>query len=211
MKYLSIVAALFAAFSSSAQLTLPPASVPAPIVLPTPPMPPFSVTKPAVITFGVPQDAPTNIPPQQTFFETVASYLTSQNTNLLTFQKTNELDLWAGADYVTGVQVSASLGIEYNVYKKISIESVTRNAGIGGVVVSQQGGVGLNFVVHDVKLTGYLDGGYDFYNKRPYAALGIRAKKALTENTFAGIGMETPITKHGPQSPILTLFTGFTF
>lgn len=146
-----------------------------------------------------------------TFFTSVSQYFASFDTNKTTFAKTNECDFWAGADYVSGVNISSSLGLEYQLWKKVSVESVTRNAGIAGTILSQQIGVGLNATLYDVKITGYLDGGYDFLHKQPYAALGARVKKALTQNTFAGLGLEAQVMKHGSSTPTISIFTGFTF
>lgn len=150
----------------------------------------------------------TNMPPIPSFFSSVGSYLTSFNTNLTTFQA-EKGSISAGMDYQNGLNISANLLIEYNAIGKISVESETRNASVAGTIVSQQIGAGLNFVIHDVKLTLYADGGYDFLDKKPFAEIGSRIKKALTEHTYIGLGIGARISKQ--PAPVLTFFTGFTF
>lgn len=151
-----------------------------------------------------------NVPPQTTFFGSVTSYFATFNTNLNTFANA-KAQVWAGVDYVDGLNATSSLGIEVDLWKGVSIESVTRNAGIANTIVSQQIGVGYGVTLYDTKITAYLDGGYDFNRTGPYAAIGARVKKALTDHTFAGVGLETQIFGKRPSSPILSLFAGFTF
>jgi hypothetical protein len=148
---------------------------------------------------------------ETTFISTVQSYFSSFDTNSLTFKKTNEFDITAGADTQAGI-TSASLGINYSLWNNVGLDEVTRGAGIGGVIVSQQAGVSLSKVYYDVKLTAYLDGGWDFNQKSAFAEFGVRAFKALTENTFAGVGLALQADKSGlRESPLISIFTGFTF
>ena len=162
------------------------------------------------------QTATNEIP---SFFSTVQSYFTSQNATLTnTFGATKSFDLWTGAEYVDGVNVAASLGLEYKVHSftnsptALSLESVTKNAGIAGTILAQQAGVGFNYTLTDTKLTAYADPGYSFFNKEFYAELGIRAKKALTPNTYAGLGLSLDVSAHHTSSrPNIVIFTGFTF
>jgi hypothetical protein len=152
----------------------------------------------------------TNVPPSTTFFQSVTGYFSSFNTNLLTFQL-DRASVWASVDWQSGVNVSASLGLEYRLGKSaLSLESVTRNANIAGTIVGQQAGLGLNFTVHDVRLTGYVDGGYDFTKDKMFCEIGARAKKALTDHTFIGVGIGARIQKQSP-APVFSIFTGFTF
>lgn len=166
-------------------------------------------TNPAPIS-SVLSNAPSN---PGTFFGTVQSYFTSFNPAYeQTFRKSNEVDIWAGTDSVQGAGMTASLGVSYNLWKSVSLESITRNGSIGGVIVSQQGGVGYSKVVHDVKVTAYLHGGYSFQDKATYGAIGARFVKALTENTYAGLGIEERIGgKKVSNTPTISVLTGFNF
>lgn len=164
------------------------------------------------LAFSLSAKGQTNGEPSS-FFGSVQLYLTSFNTNLdSTFGATNYRgSVLVGADYVQGVNISSSLGLSYDIGKSSwSAESMTRNAGIAGTILSQQAGIGYNIVVHDTKLTGFLEGGYDFQQDKPYAAVGARILKALTTHTFAGTGLEVHINNH-LSTPVVTLFTGFTF
>lgn len=144
------------------------------------------------------------------FVSTVQSYFTSFDTNSQTFHRTNEVDVLVGADTQAGI-TSASLGLSYNLWKAVSIEEVTRGAGIGGVIVSQQLGVSVRKVIYDVNVQAYLDGGWSFTQKGMYAEVGLRALKAATANTFYGVGIAAQIDKTGVRTPVLSIFTGFTF
>lgn len=156
-----------------------------------------------------PLPSPSNIISGGSFLESAKTYFSEFDTNSTTFVG-KKFDLWTGADYASGVNVTSSLGIEYNVYGSFSIESVTRNAGIAGIIASEQLGGGYNLVFYDSKFTAYVSGGYDFAGSKPYAAVGLRAKKALTRNTFAGIGLEQRISGSHQAAPIVGIFAGFT-
>lgn len=158
--------------------------------------------------------------PTGSFFDTVTSYFTSFNTNLSTFQL-DKASVWAGADFKENVNVSFSLGIEYNLWKSISVESVTRNFGVAGAITSEQLGFGLNFTLHDVRMTGYIDYGYNFTSSSDvtdhgsFIGVGARIKKALTDHTFAALQLEADYyfsrKTSGQVVPMLTVSTGFTF
>ena len=145
------------------------------------------------------------------FFSSVQSYFTSFNTNLdSTFQ--SKAQLWVGADSIQGgiSPMANSIGLSYSIWKAVSVESVTRNAGVAGTVVSSQLGLGLSFVVHDAKITAYGDAGYAFAEpgQKFYGELGVRVQKALTEHTFALVGIAAQL----PQNrQVLTVGAGFTF
>lgn len=163
--------------------------------------------------FATVLQAQTNTPPTAgTFFDSVTGYFTSFNTNLdSTFDAKG--NFWTGADSIQGGDVSLahSVGISYRLYKLIDSEVVIRNSGIAGTLVSGEAGLSLNFKVHDAKLSLYGDGGYAFNSEetdRFYGEIGVRASKALTEHTFAGVGI-------GAQLPanrqVFQIFAGFTF
>jgi hypothetical protein len=162
-----------------------------------------------LLSFSVPLRAQTNADTTPGgFLSSVQNYFTTMDTNSTTFVNRN-FDLWTGAEYVQGVNTASSLGLEYKISGSFSFESVTRNAGIAGIILSQQGGFGYSLTRYDTKLTGYIDGGYDFNGKRPYAEVGARIKKAATKNTYFGIGISTRYP--GGRTPSVGLFTGFTF
>ncbi len=163
--------------------------------------------------------------PEQSFFNSVAQYFSAFDTNSTTFA-TDTFDLWAGADTVNNQNLAASLGLEILPFRTstntfasaLSLESVTRNATVAGTIVSEQAGFGYNLTHFDTRLTGYVDAGYRFDTRQGYVAPGLRVKKALTENTYAGVGLELPVyfthgagQSTGAASPTLSIFTGFKF
>jgi hypothetical protein len=154
-----------------------------------------------------PQAPPTS---PQSFFTTIGQWFSSQNTNLDTFSS-DRFSLWAGMDNLGNQLTTASIGGDFYIYDKLSLEGNFRNATVAGTVVTAQVGFGYSWISHDIKLTAYLDGGNRFDTRQPFLAPGIRIKKALTPNTFAGLGLELPIyLKHGSDlSPTFSIFTGF--
>lgn len=161
--------------------------------------------------------AQTNTTPQQTFFNSIGSYFTSMDTNSTTFHKANEFDVSLGADYVNNANVSSSLNIRYGLYAlgtnglTLGLESVTRNAGIAGVIQSQQLGLTLSKAIYDVKITGFLEPGYNFPLHHSYAEIGAEAAKALTPNTYSFIRLGTDISARNNGSVVVSGGVGFTF
>lgn len=176
-------------------------------------------------------NTPLPAPPQNagTFFSSVADYFASFNTNLDESVFAARGKLWTGADSIQGGNVSLanSLGLSYNIYQptnsavRLGAESVTRNSGVAGTLVSEQIGPQINFVIHDTTITGYGDGLYNFdpashVNKKgktikdnPLGAeIGLRLQKALTVHTFAGTGVGAQLPK--PRQ-VFQVFAGFTF
>lgn len=164
----------------------------------------------AAVCLVVPAVAQTSTEqPHQTFFNTVTGYFTSFNTNLDSVFATHKGTLWAGQDWQGGAHASSSLGLEYLVYKGFSLDSETRFADLTGNVKSQQIGVGYNVDIHDVRLTGFIAGDYDFDFNDARADIGLRAKKLLTDHTFSFVEFVVPIEKQ--SRPRLGFGVGFVF
>lgn len=164
---------------------------------------------------GSAQILPTNSP--GSFFSTALSYFTAFNTNLDSTFANSKGSIWTGADSMQGARtpLANSLGLSYRVYNVISLESVTRNAGVAGTVVSQQFGPSLNFVVHDAKLSLYAHAGYELdapaggkFADKIYGEIGVRVCKALTEHTFAGVGVGAQLPKN---TQVFQVFAGIVF
>jgi hypothetical protein len=111
------------------------------------------------------------------------------------------------------------LGLDYKIWKQVAVESVTRNSGIAGTLVSQQLGLNLSFVIVDTKLTLYGDGGYEFADfpgavvqpktrDRLYGEFGLRVAKALTLHTYTQIGIGVQLPK---SAQVFMAAVGFTF
>lgn len=154
------------------------------------------------------------ISPQQSFFDTVTQYFSSMNSNLTTFTLGNHAELSLGFDTVGQDRLAASFLVEVPVWKAFSIEGNVRNATVLGDVVTAQGGIGYSVVKYDTKLTAFVDGGYRWDTKQSFVAPGVRVKKALTQNTYAGVGIELPFYVNGSNErivPTYSIFTGFKF
>lgn len=164
--------------------------------------------------------AQTNTP--QSFFASVTKYFTEFNPSLTnTFASTKKLEAWTSLDSVQGNSSSEAklldaIGLSYTVYDHISLENVLRTSGIAGVIASDQLGIGFSIVHVDTKLTFYGDMGYNLENNRTLAhfkdslfgEIGVRARKALTDNTFAGVGLGVRVPD---ASQVYQVIVGFTF
>lgn len=172
-------------------------------------------------------NAQTNIPATPVgFLNTALGYFTSHNPDLTNaFNGIGEA--WTGADYQNEVNISSSVGLEYNLIRKptynLAIESVTRNAGIAGVIVSEQAGPKFKLIVGgDTEVGIFIEGGYGVSTEGdikglhdPFAAIGLDIKKALTQNTFAGLRFEQDFTFQksglGKSNPVISAIVGFKF
>lgn len=171
----------------------------------------------------------TNQPPSglTDFGNTVFGYFTSFNTNLDTTFRDNRFELWLGVDSVQGstAPLQNSIGISYDVWRPtpatnattftaIGIEDQIRNTGVAGTVETDQLGLNFSVVVHDVKLSGYLDGGYDLtqngvrFSNRLFGEVGLRARKAIGPHFYMGVGVGAQFPRN---SQVLSAFTGATF
>lgn len=161
-------------------------------------------------------------PVTEQFYQQAFGYLTSFNTNLTTFTSTNfHGSIWAGADYQSGVNVASSLAAEVPVYKALSLDAVVRNADVAGTLLSAQSDVGVNWSVFDTQITAGIGLGDNFsavggVPSGLYASVFGEVKKAMTQNTFAGVRLESDIPFRsakggGGITPVLCVFVGFRF
>lgn len=183
MKKLLAILPLFAAMLAGAQ--------PLPITQTTPPA-----------------DAPA-------FYKVALNYFTAFNPELDGAFTNSHGQVTMGMDSLNSgpANLANSLGISYNVWKLIAIESTTRNSGIAGTILSQGLGLSLNFPIHDAELTLYAEGVVALYKDPPRAEkfqgeIGVRVKKALTTHTFAYVGMGAQLPKN---NQIFTAGAGFNF
>ena len=155
--------------------------------------------------------------PSGSFFGSVGNYLTGSNPNLPIRGKA---EITLGMAYQAGVNIASDFGIKYKFTGTNSgfyAESVTRNAGVAGVIVSEEAGGGYYIIpatTPDIELSGGLLGGYRFDTGSPAIAAYLDVRKSLTVNTYAGvrIGYEWDSTKQTAQAaPVISAETGFTF
>lgn len=154
--------------------------------------------------------------PAGSFFNTVGSYFTSFNPTLTnTFNA--KASIWTGMDSLSGNKASLAneIGVAYNVYRPIDIESVTRDGGVTGTLVSQSIGVNANFKIIDTRLTIYADAGYTLdslagtkFQDNLFGEVGLRVSKALTDHTYAWVGLGVQFPN---QARVFSGGVGFTF
>lgn len=158
---------------------------------------------------------------------TIIGYFVSFNTNFDSTFRDSSFDLWTGVSSVQNgdAPIVNDLGLSYDVWRPapstnspvstaLSLENVIRDSGVAGSLISDQFGLGVSIKVHDVKLTGYLDGGYDFFEEgartrdRIYGEVGLRAKKAISSHFYLGVGIGAQFPRN---SRVFSAFTGATW
>jgi len=155
-------------------------------------------------------------PNPETFFGSVGNYLTSSNPSL-PIRGRAEISL--GMAYQSGVNIASDFAARYKLTlttnSGVLFESVTRNAGINGVIVSEQIGAGYYYLppaTPDIELSAILLGGYRLDNRSAAFTACLDVRKTLTANTFAGLRIGFEHDGSGsPDAPVITAFTGFTF
>lgn len=158
------------------------------------------------------QTSITNVP---SFFNTAASYFTSFNTNLLTFQDGyDHFDVDLGTENYN----NANLDAIFSGRGQIGTTHVWGlatfyNDSVFGNIERVDSGIGYGFTLYDVKVTPAINVGYDFGLKGGYVRPSLDLRKAMTAHTYAGIGIDLPIRWAGQQNntPGLMVFTGFNF
>lgn len=160
--------------------------------------------------------------PVSSFATTVLGYFTSFNADLTNVFATGKGYAFAGVDSLQGGSQSLanSLVIDYRVFGGLALDTMTRNGGVSGTIMSQSLGLAYNLRVKDVNVCAFAHGGYDFTildtdldaagkaKSKLYGEFGVRAMKALTTHTFAGVGLSLIV----PDSrQCFTAFAGFTF
>ena len=157
---------------------------------------------------------------------TVVGYFTSFNPALDPAFRDNRFTLWTGASSVQGGPQSLvnDVGASYDLWRPappagsstltaVGLSLDARNGGVAGTLVSVQGGPQFSVVVHDVKASLYLDGGYYALDAvksgdKLYGEVGVRVFKAFGLHFFGGVGM-------GCQFPanrqVFSAFAGATF
>ena len=156
----------------------------------------------------------TNSVPQNAFdvLATAETWATSFNTNLTTFTA-SKLDLWTGMNYQHGLNVSAEIGGQYNLWGPVSVEAIARNVGVGGDLMSGQGGIGVHVIHYDLKVTGYVDGGFNAVDGAGYVEAGVRFQKAISQSTFLllGVGVDGEFHKTAGINTVITVGVGASF
>lgn len=188
---------------------------------------PYVAIAALVALLALPAVAQTNSPPTgiADLGNTVMGYFTAFNTSLDSTFGASTFDLWTGVASVQNGDspIENELGLSYDVWRssatntvatRISLEDAIRDSGLAGSLISDQAGLGFSIVVHDVKLTAYLDGGYNFFRTaskfedRLFGEVGIRAKKALGSHFYSGIGLGAQFPRN---SRVFEAFVGATF
>jgi hypothetical protein len=119
------------------------------------------------------------------FFQSAQGYFTSFNTNLTTFSA-HTGECWTGVDQSQDT-LSAVLGLSVDVSKSFIAEAVFRNANVAGTLLTAGAGGAYRIVKFDTQILLGFDAGYRFDTDKPYVEPFVDLRKALSENTYAGL------------------------
>ena len=169
------------------------------------------------IIFGCqPARSQTNsVTPPQSFFGSVGNYLTSSDTNLPAM---STIEVSLGAAYQGGVNVSSDIDLRYKIGGATAtsgfyIESDTDNAGIAGIIVSEEAGFGYFIVKNDIEVSAGIRGGYRFDESNGVIGANVRVLKMMTVNTYSGLELAVEFSGNNTAArvPRVNVFTGFKF
>lgn len=155
------------------------------------------------------QTAPPTLP---TFFQSMQSYFTEFNTNY-DFAAV-KFSASTGYKQVTGEPAASYADVEYNVAKNFFIVGELQYFGLGSSVNQFKGGVGYNVLTHyDTQLSLRVYGGVDTVRHTGIVEPELVARKKLTLNTYAEIGLSFPVyfKGGGTTNPTFKVGAGFTF
>lgn len=133
----------------------------------------------------------TNLPSPASWPSTVLDWVSGSDTNITLFNDAS-VTLWAGNSYLNNSQNASTFGADVRVWKsesglQLTIESETKNAGVAGTLYSQQAGFQFGKGIHDLRFGGYINGGYSFFENKPFIEAGGDFRKAIGKVSFIGL------------------------
>jgi hypothetical protein len=159
-----------------------------------------------------------SIPTTQSFVQTVESYVTQFNTNLLTFSTNSPFELWTGVGFQQGLSVGALAGFDAKPFHGLPglyLGDVATFAGVIGTVAADEVDVGYAIVHYDLEVKLFAGAVAQFADdagdtKGLRGSVGTQWQKAVSDNAFAGIRGEDIFG--GPKNELqIALVTGFSF
>lgn len=152
-----------------------------------------------------------NLMPEQNFFQSVETYVTSINTNY-SFAS-NLLEVATGAGQ-TGPILSDYFTAQWDCYGRWDVAGQIRNAGIAGVIQSAEFGGGYAVIsAGDTKVQVGAWAGYDWNKSCALFEPEVVVRKKATRNTFFEAGVSLPLWTSGQpnKTPAFFVGTGFTY
>ena len=147
-------------------------------------------------------------------FQTIFDWFTAVNPELDGVFTNTSAMLWSGIDSVQGANstLQNEIGLSYQFGKSfpISLEAVTRNGGVAGVVISQGIGLDLSWNIRDMRFSAYADGVYYLadnevpgnvpnpkFKDKIAGEVGLRVFKAMGKFTYGYvlIGAQFPTSR----------------
>ena len=150
---------------------------------------------------ALPAFSQTNTPTENPFYQQAFQWLTSIDTNNnTTFVSTRGfMDTGVESSQNSGVPINNYIGLSFDVVSstnspiRLDLNAMERDSGVQGTFVSGQGGIGVGYVIHDVRLDLIANGGYYNFNpdtrNKVFGEIQVNIKKALGTHTFAEIGL----------------------
>lgn len=136
-------------------------------------------------------------------------WIASPDTNNLTLE-TTQWRVETGPAIQSGVAISDDFFIQRNFTNRLAAISETRNASIGGTIVSQEFGVGYNlYQKYDTELTPFLAGGYRFDKHEGVGSIGVVLRHMINKVAYIAPGIQLDVGKKA--LPMFTMSAGVAF
>lgn len=155
----------------------------------------------------VTNDVPT-LPPQHVF-DVAMQYFTSFDTSLASTWTNHHGTFFAAAEFEQGAHAGSQLGLSYSIYKGFGARGTVHFADLTGATKRLDLGIEYGYNIVDVKLSGYIVGGFDEQTRKGYCEVGVTVAKALTQHTYVFTGLAGIIERSA--QPKMYVGTGITF
>jgi hypothetical protein len=169
--------------------------------------------QPSAFSEGVPTGGQPDASTGSGIVDQIKSFLTQPDTGLGTFTDAKKYDIWAASCFENNINADAAIGIDYAIYKHLTIDSVTRIWNSNDTIKSQTINIGVEVPIGDMKIGAYTGGVYRFDDKCPAFDVALQIKKGIGRNAYTGVRLQTDfeIQKGSTQKPFLALMSGINF
>jgi hypothetical protein len=157
------------------------------------------------------QTIQTNSPsPLQGLINSGTAWLTTPDTNNVTLESTH-FRVETGPAIQSGLTISDNLFAQYNfTSNRLAMISETRNASIGGTIVSEEVGIGYNlYQKYDTEITVFAVGGYRFDTSHDVFSVGATVRHMLNKVLYIAPGIQLDFGKK--TLPMVTAYAGIAF
>jgi hypothetical protein len=147
------------------------------------------------------------------------SFLMQPDTGYGTFNSNKTCDVWMGACFEQNVNADAIIGVDYQVWKKVSIDGYARLFNTDQTIKSMGAGPAVELSLGDLKFGGGIDGTWRFDDDCFAVSPFLQAKKGVGANSYLQLRLQTDFEfapkggsdERGSQKPFLATCFGINF